>query len=347
MFSKFKYAFFKNRLTTPIYLIFFVTSRCNAKCRHCFFHKALNDVERDLSLAEIENFSTSLGKLLWLNYSGGEPFIREDLYETYEIFAKNNAVENIAIPTNGILTEKIYADVEKMLRDGRFKTLTINLSLDGPQDVHDETRGIACYEKVFQTYEALASLKRSYKKLSLMIATVITRRNCRVLNAFHREVIRTMPGIDYHNFEIARGTPPDRAFGAPSADRLREIREVLFAIWDHYDYYDSFWKARIANRAKKLLYDQAVNILETGKQPWPCLAGRVHAVVDYKGKVSVCELLPGLGSLRKQSFADIWHSRQAQMTRASIDRGECACHHACFQTTSLLFNQRYWPRLLL
>ncbi len=342
-----KYSFMKNKLKKPIYLIFFVTSKCNSKCNHCFFSKELNNPILDLSLEEIDGFSKELGKLLWLDFSGGEPFLRKDLFEVFKIFVKNNKVENVSIPTNGILTEKIHSDILKMLQYNKIKNLTINLSLEGPKTIHNKIRGIDCYNKVIETYKKLIVLKKEYPSLSIMVSTVITNENYKILEEFHKELKQVMPDLDFHNFEILRGNPKDKNYKAPSIEELKKLKPILFKIWKSYDYYESKFKSRISNKTKQILFDSYLKIMKTGKQPWPCLAGKVHAVVDYKGDVSFCELLPSIGNIRKESFTQIWNSKKAQETRIFIKNRNCSCTHSCFQITNLIFNQYYWPRLLL
>ena len=346
MFNKVKYSFLKGRLKKPIYLIFFVTGKCNGSCRHCFYHQQLNSSVEDLSLAEIDAFSRTMGKLVWLSYSGGEPFLRDDLYETYRIFVKNNAVDHIAIPTNGILTDRISDVCRQILKDDRVGSLTLNLSLDGPREIHEKTRGTGTYDHLLRTYNALVPLKERYKKFSIMVATILTRQNFASISRLDEQVRTQMPEVDYHNFEIARGLPPDDGFTAPETKALRQIRKTIFEVWERYHYYASPLQARIADRAKKILYDQYLDVLEGGALPWPCLAGNVHAVVDYKGDVFFCESLPPLGNLRTQSFTDIWGSDKANALRSKV-KNNCSCCHSCFQITNLTFHHKYWPRLII
>ncbi len=349
MLTKLKYSFLKNKLKKPIYLIFFVTSRCNSKCRHCFFSKELNNEIEDLSLEEINRFTKEIGKLVWLSFSGGEPFLRKDLFEVFRIFIDNSKAENISIPTNGILSEKIYSDVVKMLEygKGKIKNLTLTLSLEGNEKIHNEIRGVDCYKKIIETYNRLAPLKKKYPYFSIMVSTVIANKNYKILGEFHEEIKRLMPELDFHNLEIMRGDPRDKNYDAPSPEELRQIKPVVFKIWNHYDYYKSKMQARIADRTKKILYDNYIKIMETGKQPWPCYAGKVHAVIDYKGDVFFCEMLPKIGNLREKSFKEIWNSEEAVKMRRFIKCRKCSCTHSCFQITNLIFNQFYWPRMLL
>lgn len=346
MLSKIKYSFFKNHLKKPIYLIFFVTSKCNSKCKHCFFSNELNNPVPDLSLTEINNFSKQLGKLVWLDLSGGEPFLRKDLFEIYRIFIKNNKVESFSIPTNGILTDKIYEDVKKMLEFGGVKNLNLTLSLEGPEKIHNEIRGVKCYKNVLETYKKLASLKAGHPALSIMVSTTITNKNYNYLGQLHNGVKEKMPLVDFHNIEIMRGNPLDKNFSAPTIEQLKKIKPLVFNIWRSYNYYKSKAQARIADNTKRLLFDSYLGILKTKKQPWPCLAGKVHCVLDYKGDISVCELLKPIGNIREKSFREIWNSQKAANVRKYIKNNGCSCTHSCFQITNLIFNHLYWPKLL-
>ena len=93
MYSPFRHInsiFWKKR---PIHLTFFLTRRCNAKCPFCFYLKTdTNSViqNTELSLDEIEKISGSMDLLLWLAFSGGEIYLREDLVEISRIFYRNN-----------------------------------------------------------------------------------------------------------------------------------------------------------------------------------------------------------------------------------------------------------------
>lgn len=351
MINKIKYSFIKNRLKKPIYLIFFVTSKCNSKCKHCFFSDELNNkFEKDLSLEEINNFSKQLGKLIWLDLSGGEPFLREDIFEIYKIFVNNNKVESFSIPTNGILTEKIYSDVKKMLEYGKIKNLNITLSIEGTKSLHDNTRGVKCYDKVLETYRRLEPLKREFPQLSIMVSTVITNKNYNHLEELDKELKEKMPLLDFHNIEIMRGDPLDKDYSAPNTEQLEKIKPIIFRIWASYNYYKSKLEARIANNAKRILYNSYINILKERKQPWPCLAGRVHCVLYYNGDISMCELLEPIGNIRKNSFKEIWNSEKADDVREAAKKAQflkCfTCTHSCFQITNLIFNHKYWPKLL-
>ena len=159
MHKKIYYSFKKSILKKPIYLIFFVTNNCNAKCNHCFYSEQLNQSQKNLlTLDQVKDFSKQLDKIVWLAISGGEPFLRNDLEEIYKLFCDNNKIEDLNLPTNGVLTDVIYEKTKNMLNSRKIKNFNIVLSLDGTKDIHNEIRGINCYDNVFNTYNKLIAL---------------------------------------------------------------------------------------------------------------------------------------------------------------------------------------------
>src|SRR5882672_2176317 len=56
-------------------VILFVTSRCNAFCKTCFYHEELNQ-PGDLTFDQIEKISRTMPGITDLWLSGGEPTLR-------------------------------------------------------------------------------------------------------------------------------------------------------------------------------------------------------------------------------------------------------------------------------
>ena len=90
----------------PVALIHFVTQRCNAKCPHCFVD--LKTEKDELTIEEIEKIASSTGNCLRnVSLTGGEPFIRNDLFEIADIWHTNSSAKTIVIATNGSMPDKI------------------------------------------------------------------------------------------------------------------------------------------------------------------------------------------------------------------------------------------------
>ncbi|MGW8273215.1 MAG: SPASM domain-containing protein, partial [Thermodesulfovibrionales bacterium] len=89
---------FKRR---PLQFTVFLTRRCNARCAFCFYlsREGNGHSTDELSVAEIDRVSGSLGSLLWLAFSGGEIFLRDDLGEIVDVFYRNTRPAFILLPT--------------------------------------------------------------------------------------------------------------------------------------------------------------------------------------------------------------------------------------------------------
>ena len=95
-------------------VIFFVTSRCNAKCETCFYHEELNR-PGDMTFEQIERVSRSMPPITDLWLSGGEPTLRHDVDDIIRLFVENNGVRRCIIPTNGLLKSRTRALVDDAL----------------------------------------------------------------------------------------------------------------------------------------------------------------------------------------------------------------------------------------
>jgi MoaA/NifB/PqqE/SkfB family radical SAM enzyme len=147
----------------PVYVILYVTSRCNLRCSHCFFHKSLNKPE-EISLEDIEKISKSMPNLLHVSLTGGEPFLREDIEKIAAMFAKNSGAQIISIPTNGMLTEKIAAKTAVIAEENPGTIFNISVSIDGKEEMHNRIRGSKnAFSNACNTLEKLLELKTRYE----------------------------------------------------------------------------------------------------------------------------------------------------------------------------------------
>src|SRR5678810_552874 len=88
-------------------VILFVTSRCNAFCKTCFYHEELNQ-PGDLTFAQIEKISQTMPRITDLWLSGGEPTLRRDVPEVIDQFVTVNGVQRVIIPTNALIKSRVY-----------------------------------------------------------------------------------------------------------------------------------------------------------------------------------------------------------------------------------------------
>lgn len=351
-FSPFRHAGSIVRKNRMIHLTFFVTRRCNLKCPFCFY---LGDrqnpapVAQELSLGEIEKISRSMGDLLWLAFSGGEVFLRDDIVEISTLFYKNNRPAIMLFPTNGMLPEIIRDRTEEILRRCRKSVIAVKLSLDGIEETHDRLRGSkGSFEKTMTTYRLLEDLIGEYPHFELGINTVFCSENQDMMHEII-DFVKGMKNVKTHTISMVRGGKGD--------ERLRKV--------DHLKYHAAierleenlknrtsrtyrFRGARI-KAAQDILQRRLIHRTTTEKKRLiPCYAGRLNLVLTETGDVYPCEILSGaFGNVRDYDYdiGKVARSEKAREIVRSIMEKRCYCTHECYFMTNILFNPRLYPLL--
>lgn len=329
----------------PVYLILGLTYDCNSFCRTCFNWEQLRkDKEHELSLDEIKKTFASMGDLLFIVMSGGEPFLRRDLPDICEFLATNNNVKQITIPTGAITSDLIARQVETTLQRCPDTQIVVNLSIDHIGEKHDWLRGVPNnYEKSKKTYSLLMPLRAKYPNLTVNVHTCLCTYNADDLDEMFAGVRRDFPEISFHSFEMLRGDQPDKNIQPITTERYRELLPKLEAYWNSFRHYDGFLKfIKIYSRRMELA------VLEQETQVTPCHAGLVSGVLDARGEVRMCELREAVGNVRDTGYDwdKLWFSAGADEQRRAIRAKECHCTHSCFMSSSLVFDWRTWGKYL-
>ena len=103
-------------LNYPSYVVLFVTARCNANCKMCFYkdNMAKSSGDKELTVEEYEKISKGIKLINILGISGGEPFLRDDLAEIVKVFYKNCSPSVLDLPTNGFFIQKILDETGRV-----------------------------------------------------------------------------------------------------------------------------------------------------------------------------------------------------------------------------------------
>src|SRR6478609_3026220 len=159
-------------------VILFVTSRCNAFCQTCFYHEELNQ-PGDMTFAQIEKISSTMPPITDLWLSGGEPTLRRDVSEVIDLFVRNNSVNRIIIPTNGLIKSRVFEIVDRALGNNPALDLYLNIALDGYGETHDRIRGVpGNWGKALDCIQSLYPLKEKFgDRFRLNVNTVVCADN--------------------------------------------------------------------------------------------------------------------------------------------------------------------------
>ena len=334
-------------------VIFFVTSRCNAKCETCFYHEELNR-PGDLTFEQIEKVSRTMPPVTDLWLSGGEPTLRHDASEIIDLFVSNNGVRRVILPTNGLVKARVSEIVERALAAHPHLDLYLNVALDGYGETHDRVRGVpGNWRKTLDCVRSLYPLKERFAdRFRLNVNTVVCAENhaeMEKLAGFMWENFR----LDGHYFNIIRGE-------TKAGDSIKQVPpEVLPGLYARVSaltkrYGDRMFAADDAATrfVKNLVYVGAITTHYRtqrenfeGPRPWPfpCTAGETAVVVDYNGDVRACELRGKFASLPDYDydFGALWASSERGAELAAIDGGRaCWCTHVCFIHDSMRHSRR-------
>jgi len=339
------------RKSMPEALIFFVTSKCNARCEHCFFWKDLNKSKDDLTIGEIKKISSKLGNFSHLFISGGEPFIRKDLPEIVETFYRNNHLKSLLIPTNGILTEKIKKDVDKICERNPELRLIIDFSLDNLNEKHDKIRGVpGIFNKLIKSIEEVKGLKKKHKNLNVGTICVFNSKNqdeIYKIYKFIKEEIRP----DSVSFPLIRGDAKNKTYKEVDLGKYEEFCNFLKKEYEKHVFegYNNFFLQDFSNFMNVKIREEAHKVAKLNKYRNPCYACNLIGVIYPNGDVNCCEILPTkIGNLREADYdlKKIWLSKNADKARKFIRKSKCFCTHECFMYVNLLFNSRSLASIL-
>lgn len=320
----------------PVHLILHITNKCQLKCKTCFNK---NDKKTDLNINYIKKISDYLNNLIWLDISGGEPFLREDLPEICSLF--NTGL--ISISTNGQNPQRIFGIVKSIRRRLEDSVeLSIAISIDGFQKTNDYIRGENSFSNAIKTINILKKIEG----IKVKVNTVLCEQN-------YNEVIEFMKFIktlnsDFHSIILLRGMPRDSKFKPPKLKELVSIKKDIFKIWDTYDYgIKNTLITQVLRNYQKLSFETSLKIIEKKEQIPKCLAGIKHLVVRPNGDVSFCEMLNNIGNIKHSELNKILNSKKALIQKSRIKASACFCHHNCNMLDNFFLNPLKYPLLLI
>ena len=335
------------KLATPTVLIFFITARCNARCAHCFYWQEINNKSDELSLDEIEKIASSLQHPVHLSLTGGEPFLRKDIYDITKIFFLNNGCRNIGIASNGYLTDRIIDTCETVLQNFPLDSFSIQISLDGLEKTHDDIRGVkGGFKKTLQTIEKLKKVADKNANFSVSTSLTIQKRNFGEIEEFVKLLLPYEVPV---KFALIRG----QNFGtyclpkniSNDIDPMEEDSpivdlESLTLLFQKIEEMNNNSKYKFWSQRQQRKIEISLEMMKTQQKQLPCYAGKLDGVLYANGDVALCELTKPIGNIKNYdyNFKSIWNSELADKFRRKIQK--CYCIHGCNLTTSMMFEPK-------
>lgn len=295
-----------------------LTYRCNSRCVMCNTWQCPTDPAKEITPREIE----ALPDLDFVNITGGEPFLRDDISDVLDVVQQK--APRIVISTNGFLTERIAR-----VMDGRDHKVGVRVSLDGLGDNHARVRGVpGAYGKAMATLRTLREMGVPDIGFSI---TVSDHNAHDLLPMFYMAesmniefaIAVTHNGYYFHKYDnVIR-----------DADRVAGEFEKLIRAYLSSKRPKNWFRAYMASGVVDHIYGRT--------RPLKCMMASMSFFVDPYGQVQACNVreLP-MGNLRERSFADIWQGEAATDVRAKV----ASCNENCWMigSVSCLMRKKVW-----
>ena len=302
-----------------------ITDRCNLKCPTCSKWKTSVDPERELNTEEWKNILDKLqGKIIGnrITFSGGEPFLRSDLFDAIE-YAKDKRF-HVSVITNGFsLTKDILLRLEKVRLD------TLVISLNGINEwTHDNSRGAQeSYARIMNILPILHMFRMKTNLQAILMDTNVDE----IVPLAELAKEHRLNGITYQVLADERVHYPF-------------VREHMESVPQNWYKTDRLWirnAEKIANVIQKLIEKkrQDYPILNPKNQlkamiryyscpetvkKMTCLSGS-NVYIDPYGKVHLCYSFEPIGDIRRDGLIKIYTSRKAREIRRKIRHCQDMC----------------------
>lgn len=300
-----------------------VTRRCNLSCLHCYLDSYNTRYRDELSTVQAKRMIRNLADFAVpvLLFSGGEPFLREDLFELNR-FAKELGIRTV-ISTNGILITK---EAARQIKKENFDY--VGVSLDGIGRNNDRFRGRRGSFNL--ALSGIRNLISAGQKTGLRFT--ITRHNYRDLQGIFKlaEKENIQRVCFYHLVYSGRGsmmaeddlTHPqmrqcvDLICGWAALMHKQRLNKEILTVDNHCD------GAYIYLRLKKKNPQKAQRALRFLRYNGGNSSGIGIANIDNLGFVHADQFWQNysFGNVRGRDFSEIWQDVREPLMRRLKDR---------------------------
>jgi AdoMet-dependent heme synthase len=292
------------------YFQWHITERCNLRCKHCYQEEG---AQSEFSLKRLREVADQIDSTLerWdmrgrIALTGGEPFLKEELFPLMAYLGQKRNIHKITILTNGTLLTGQTTD--------RLKTVSnlhsIQISLDGAsEETHDYIRGKGSYRKAIH---GLRLLRERLIETRLMFTA-------------HRKNLHEVPSLidlaieeDVDTLVIERMVPAGQSSNVTdwllTREEIQKLYELIARRSDaEYEKGTALtiWKRRslwVNIDPERAMAADVPTQIALGNM---CSIGVNSLTILGDGTILPCRRLPiPIGNLKSDSIYDIWHKSE-------------------------------------
>jgi MoaA/NifB/PqqE/SkfB family radical SAM enzyme len=309
-------------LVSPQVIQISLTYGCNLRCRMCSIANLLPQ-EEELSTEQIfhiidEAKDYGIKEVL---LTGGEPFLRKDIFEICE-YAHKNGLRSI-VTTNGALIDNGLSE-----KIAKSKASHIHVSLDGLEETNDFFRGSGTFKKITSAINILNQQRRDNHSFSLGIACTVMDKNVKELceivkfaDSLDVDVINFQPLVsDNANF-LDKNLPTFWVKNENIPTLVEEIKKIRQYAPKHITIYEEPQLELLVKYYKR----------ELTRKDWVCFGGFKTIFICYsKNKPLVYSCHGVCGNLDEITLKKAWRSKEAYNLRRHSRRCRELCLQSCY-----------------
>ena len=278
-----------------------LTYRCPMQCKMCNIWKNPTDIKKEISPDDLR----CLPKLKFINLTGGEPFIREDLEEIVRVCYTKSP--RIVISTSGWYEDRVIALAKK------FPNIGIRISIEGLSQKNDELRGReGGFDRGLRTLLRLMEMGLN----DIGFGCTISNNNSRDMLSLYqlsKSLGMEFATASFHNSYYFH--KEDNVI--TNKDEVCENFRTLIE-WQLQEKHPKSWFRAYFNMG-------LINYIEGNRRMLPCEAGTVNFFIDPWGEVYPCNGMEekywkdSMGNIHDcEDFLTLWNSPKAEQVREMV-----------------------------
>jgi MoaA/NifB/PqqE/SkfB family radical SAM enzyme len=262
----------------------------------CNIWKYPTDRGKEITVKDLEKLPIGLE---FANITGGEPFLRDDIEQLVKTVLKKT--KRLVISTNGYYTDKIVALAKE------YSQIGVRVSIEGLPAANDELRGLKDgFDHGIRTLIELHEL--GLKDIGFGI-TVSDRNAKDLLELYH---LAKWLGLEFataatHNTYYFHKFDNEFKQKKALTGEFKKLVKELLRSKKPKDWFRAYFNYGL------------INYINGNKRLLPCEMGTDVFFLDPYGEVYPCNGMDwSMGNIRKQSFEDLWNSKEAEEVRNEV-----------------------------
>lgn len=270
------------------------------RCQMCNIWKYPTEPREEIKAADLR----SLPQLKFINLTGGEPFIREDLDEIVEECFRHSP--RIVISTSGYFEDRVIALAEK------FPNIGIRISIEGLSRKNDELRGReGGFDRGLRTLLRLREM--GVKDIGF---------GCTVSNHNSKDMLALYSLSRALGMEFATAAFHNSFYFHKDDNSITNRDEVCS---DFTKLIEMQLKEKHPKSWFRAYFNMGlINYIHGNRRMLPCEAGTTNFFIDPWGNVLPCNGMESkywkesMGNIHDEDFMTIWTSERAQKVRERV-----------------------------